>query len=292
MSMSMNNPLEMPTSVQAELPRERGNGLEPDALEAGRSPAQALDQAAQVQALGADRIEISSHEWWETNVALIFEGPGSAADKAEALQQLGPAPDVSTRILIDRDGNVSRPELSLSAIDPVLEPSADRSDLSGRVQAQQASMAPDISSARTEQRDLLLKAAEQIQEQAAVLREQFSHTDMDSYATRLELSKEINQLDNFAAQMRAAASAPSHTVDLSRQEINYGPDPEAEYTDRLSGIEHVPYLEAAEREHQSGLWSIAPVLAQLQQADIEVNTDFTIVSPPDPELDMDEELEL
>ena len=292
MSMSMNNPLEMPTSVQEELVSEHANELEPDALEAGRSPAQALDQAAQGKALGADQIEVSSHQWWETNVALIFEGPGSAADKAEALQQLGPAPDVSTRILIDRDGNVSRPELSLSAAEPVMEPSADRTDPSGRGQAPQASMAPDVSSARTEQRDLLLKAAEQIQGQEAVLQEQFSHTDIDSYATRLELSKQIRQLDNFAAQMRAAASAPSHRVDLSRQEINYGPDPEAAYTDMLSGNEHVPYLQTAEREHESDLWSIAPVLAQLQQAGIEVNTDFTIVGPPDPELDMDEELEL
>ena len=138
---------------------------------------------------------------------------------------------------------------------------------------------------------LLLKAAEQVEEHAAVLRERFSHTDMDSYATRLELSKEINQLGNFGAQMRAAASAPSHAVDLSRQEINYGPDPEAAYTDRSSGIEHVPYLQAAEREHKFGLALISPIVAQLRHAGIEVQTDFTIVSPPDLDLDMDDELE-
>ena len=99
----------------------------------------------------------------------------------------------------------------------------------------------------------------------------------DSYATRAEAWAETSFYTRFAEHL--AAAQPGKPLDLSMTVTDYGFDAEAAETDRMSGTEHVPHVQAAESEHDSRIASVQPLIDRLRAAGVAVDTSFNVVAP-------------
>lgn len=100
----------------------------------------------------------------------------------------------------------------------------------------------------------------------------------DSYVTRNEARAERQFLVGMKAQLDGLE--PGGTLDLSRTEIDYGYDPEEAFSDRMSGLEYVPATERSRSEHEGHLESVAPLLDQLRERGVTVETAFSAIEPP------------
>ncbi len=253
--------------------------------------APALDGQA---APSRDEIEMSAQAWWQANVQTIIEGPGTTVEKAEVLQQISPSPDPAERVVVRRDGQThsSSLEVKNDAADrgPVHDPAGQTAPTIGGREG----VGRDATVDQTSQRNAMLKAAEQIRGQVAELLQQLDRTGIDQFGSRMEIGKRMQSLEGFADRIEMAASKQTLTVDLSREEIDYGPDVEAGFADGRAGVEHVPAIRQAESDYEADLEMIEPALTDLARAGIEVTTGFQAVEPPeqDHELDQDEGLEV
>ena len=246
------------------------------------------------QAVSRDEIEMSAQAWWQANVQTIIEGPGTPVEKAEVLQQIGPSPDPAKRIVVRRDGQTHSSSLEVEgdAADrgPAHGPAGQTAPTIGGREGVDRDAAFD----QTSQRNAMLKAAEQIRGQVAELLQQLDRTGIDQFGSRMEIGKRLQSLEGFADRIEMAASKQTLTVDLSREEIDYGPDLEAGFADGCAAIEHVPAIRQAESTYEADLEMIEPALTDLTRAGIEVTTGFRAVEPPeqDHELEQDEGLEV
>ncbi len=253
--------------------------------------APALDGQA---ASSRNEIEMSAQAWWQANVQTIIEGPGTPVEKAEVLQQIGPSPDPAERVVVRRDGQIRSPSLEVENDEVDHDPTQNRTGQAGAAVTGRDGADRDVTTDQTSQRNVMLKAAEQIRGQVAELQQRLDRTGINQFGSRMEIGKQMQSLEGFADRIEMAASKQTLTVDLSREEIDYSLDPEAAFADERAEVEHVPAIRQAESTYEADLEMIEPALTDLTRAGIEVTTGFRAVEPPeqDHELEQDEGLEV
>ena len=122
------------------------------------------------------------------------------------------------------------------------------------------------------------------------LEERLRDTSEDSYATRNELRDKIGQMNQFMHWVEGPKENVD-VVDLTREIVDYGYDPEAAACDRMCGLEHLSDFDRAKGVYESAIFEIQPLIDQLQGAGVSVRTGVVSVAPPqyDPRPDLEQE---
>jgi hypothetical protein len=255
------------------------------------------------------RMEVAAIDWWQANAQAILGGPGTQRDKADALGRLGPAPDANARITITREGEaqsvaheqpVHRPEQTQTQqpgdSTPSISPdrhealqhtvdgiSARLGDLQeplntvGRKDERESSI--PTGAGPDDRIKAMIVAIENTRDQVSRLQVQLDSADAhDNPGAHQEITQQIQLLDSFANRIQAAISKQSHSVNLTRTEVGYAQEQDAAGADSELGPDEVAYLQQAEQEYAAGLGQIEPVLHDLREAGVEVETRFAIVS--------------